>query len=161
MNGPKTASDFVDNFAPYLINQVANRWNYDFNKMLKAQRQINLSEWRIMAVVRARPNISISELIKHVTMDQPTVSRIVDRLVERELLVRDLKSDDRRFVELFLTPTGLETVDKIWPIAMQFYQDATSSLTASEVDTLVRLLKKVRSGFDGVGGVNLKAYRLK
>lgn len=146
MNGPKTPLDFVDNFVPYLINQVANKWNYDFNKMLKAQKQINLSEWRVIAVVRSKPNLSITELITFVTMDQPTVSRIVERLVEREILVRDLKSEDRRYVELSLTPVGIDIVDKLWPTAMRFYQNATASLSDDEVETLVQLLKKVRRG---------------
>jgi DNA-binding MarR family transcriptional regulator len=144
MKSPRSAADFVDNFAPYLINQVANQWNYEFSKLLKSQKRINLSQWRVMAVIRARPSMSLTELTKHVTMDQPTVSRIVEKLVERDLVSRELKSDDRRFVSLSLTPGGMEIVERLWPTAMQFYENATSQMTETEVETLVALLRKAR-----------------
>lgn len=134
--------DFLQNYAPYLINRVANKWNSEFNKMLKSKKIVNLSQWRVMAVIHARPNLSLTELIGLVIMDQPTVSRIVDSLVELDLVRRTLQADDRRYLSLSLTPKGTEIVNTLWPMAREFYGRATSDLTEAEVDTLIQILRK-------------------
>lgn len=138
--------DFLDNYAPYLINRVANKWNSEFNRMLKSKKIVNLSQWRIMAVIHARPHLSLTELIGLVIMDQPTVSRIVDSLVELELVKRTVQADDRRYLSLSLTPKGTSIVNSLWPMAREFYGRATSDLTETELETLIRILRKAASG---------------
>ncbi|CAN5543843.1 hypothetical protein BH09PSE5_BH09PSE5_25880 [soil metagenome] len=149
MKNPPSPIDFLDGYAPYLINQVANEWNYEFKKVLKAQGLINLSQWRVMAVIHARSELSLTDLTRHVTMDQPTVSRIVEKLVEQELVCRIQHPEDRRFLSLTLTQRGVDIVNGFWPLVLQFYEQATSALTEQEVGELVVLLRKAASGFKG------------
>ena len=57
--------------------------------------------------------IRLGELNRHVLLSQPALSRLVDRLVERELVSRAADPRDGRGVGLALTPAGLATQRRI------------------------------------------------
>lgn len=138
-----TPVDFIESYAPYLINQVANEWNYEFKKVFKVQRTINLSQWRVLAVLGAKPDLSLKELGGLVRMDQPTLSRIVERLVEQEFVIKTQAPSDRRYLTLSLSPQGSALVEEFWPHVISVYEHATSGLTPEEVQQLVGLLRKL------------------
>src|SRR5215475_9139485 len=47
-----------------------------------------------------------------------SMSRMLDRLEEKELLRRERSANDRRVVHLHLTPKGKKIANKIWPIVV-------------------------------------------
>jgi len=48
-----------------------------------------------------------------------SMSRMLDRLEEKDLLRRERSADDRRVVHLHLTPKGKKIANKIWPIVVE------------------------------------------
>lgn len=62
---------------------------------------------------KCRQPISLAELNRHVLLSQPAMSRMVDRLVDRGLVVRDRASDDGRSVRLSLSDAGAETQRRV------------------------------------------------
>ena len=49
----------------------------------------------------------------------PSMTRMLDRLEEKGLLRRERSEDDRRVVNLHLTPKGRKIASKIWPIVVE------------------------------------------
>ncbi len=139
---------FIRDFIPYLINQVANKFNHGFIKDVKARKTISISQWRVIAVLHARPNSSLNEIVRHLTIDQPTLSRIIDQLVARNLVTRTPRPDDGRFVSISLTPEGLSLFEEMWPLTLKHDRRGTRSLTPAEEKTLASLLQKVLRSLD-------------
>ena len=48
-----------------------------------------------------------------------SMSRMLDRLEEKDLLRRERSANDRRVVHLHLTPKGKKVANKIWPIVVE------------------------------------------
>ena len=48
-----------------------------------------------------------------------SMSRMLDRLEEKDLLRRERSANDRRVVHLHLTPKGKKIANKIWPIVVE------------------------------------------
>ena len=48
-----------------------------------------------------------------------SMSRMLDRLEEKDLLRRERSAADRRVVHLHLTPKGRKVANKIWPIVVE------------------------------------------
>src|SRR5215467_2387818 len=48
-----------------------------------------------------------------------SMSRMLDRLEEKDLLRRERSADDRRVVHLHLTPKGKKIANRIWPIVVE------------------------------------------
>lgn len=92
--------------------------------------------------------ITQKELADRTFKDTPTTARILDRLMDRGLIVRRQHPDDRRAFLIFLTDQGREVRERIVPIAMRMNEDASSGLTAEECKQLQELLNRVQENIE-------------
>jgi DNA-binding MarR family transcriptional regulator len=75
---------------------------------------LSMKEYDVLYTLSKCPEpIRLGELNRHVLLSQPALSRLVDRLVERELVSRAADRRDGRSVRLALTPAGAATQRRI------------------------------------------------
>jgi DNA-binding MarR family transcriptional regulator len=143
---PHDANDryFVEQFIPYLLNQTATLFNQKFKRDLKS-RDMSVLQWRVLAVLKSAPEASLTVISRQAAIDQPTLSRLVDQMVERQLLKRSQSTADARFLAITLTAEGDRLFDELWPLAWKHYQRGMHELSEEEAATLVGLLQKVLS----------------
>jgi DNA-binding MarR family transcriptional regulator len=132
---------FTDRFVPYLINHVASLFNLQFKKDLR-MTGMSVMQWRVLAVLRGAPGLSLREISDKTAIDQPTLSRVIDQLDERKLIERAARLSDGRYLALSLTAAGDELFERLWQLAWKHYQRGTHDLTAAESEQLVVLLQK-------------------
>lgn len=85
-----------------------------------------------------------SELERHVLLSQPAISRLVDRLVDRELVRRSPDPADRRGILLALTEAGRSMQRRIGVRhARDVVRAVTARLNRSEIAELQRLAGKL------------------
>ena len=77
--------------------------------------------------------------------DTGAVTRVIDQLAERGLLVRARRSEDRRKIELDLTPTGRRTIEELIPLVVEKLNLALGDFSAAEFAELKRLLVKLNT----------------
>jgi DNA-binding MarR family transcriptional regulator len=65
-----------------------------------------LEHWWIMAVLRERPGLGMSPLAEAAAVPSATLTRHVDKLVERGMVVRRVDPADKRRVVAALSPGG-------------------------------------------------------
>lgn len=132
----------LDDFLPYLLNRITNRLNRNLVGNLKNIDQ-SLQSYRILAILTARDGRSINELAVYSVTEQPTLSRIVERMEAAGLVVRRQADRDKRVVHVHLTARGSDAYADILPLALEQYSRAVARLNSQEKDTLVALLHKV------------------
>ena len=98
------------------------------------------------------PNIKLNELTQKMELSQSTVSSIVDRLVTQGVVVRDIPKDDRRSVQLSLSPEFMEKNKGLFDYKNKFLDDIFNfqGLTAEDADTIIYALGKVENLFHPV-----------
>ena len=69
---------------------------------------VSVPQFRSMTFLRMNEGASLSRVAEHVGLSMPAMSRLIDGLVRRGLLVRAVSSSDRRMVTLHLTDRGQE-----------------------------------------------------
>ena len=74
----------------------------------------------------------------------PDMTRLLDRLEQRELLSRTRRPDNRRVVEVCITPQGLKLLDEIHAAVEQCHLRQLGHLDAKSQRQLVKLLKAAR-----------------
>lgn len=81
---------------------------------MRAQRQHDLSvpQFRVLAFLNDWPGSSLSAVADHIGLTLPSMSILVNGLVERELIERLTSKDDRRRVTLTLTPDGRQLYER-------------------------------------------------
>jgi len=98
---------------------------------------------RVLRGFRSQESISISFLKERMLDKNSDVSRIVDKLYEKELINRNENKLDRRQKEIKITEKGIVLLKKLDHIE-QFVDDYLKNLTSEEVVELNRLLDKIR-----------------
>lgn len=147
MEDDRDGNNWLQTFIPYLLYRVTNRLNARLQSRLRAIR-INPSRWRVLSVLKAYGTLSVTEIVEYTLMEQPTVSRVVSQLEEEGRVVRRASPDDSRVTQVELTEAGIEAFDAIFPTAIRHQEQALDGLSRKEIDTLVKILRKIEHNID-------------
>ena len=127
---------------PFLVARAGARMGNAFAKALKPYG-LSLSEWRVCASLQHKPHQTLSELAAHASTDLSALSRIIDRLVVQELVVREKSDTDGRAVRIALTGRGLGLTLELVPLAQHYEAVAISDFTPAEVKQLRSMLLRL------------------
>lgn len=72
------------------------------------------------------------------------MTRLIDRLEAKGLVVRQVGSGDRRLISIELTPTGLAIAKKATPTFEGVNRQLLEGFTAKEIEQLTDLLHRLR-----------------
>jgi DNA-binding MarR family transcriptional regulator len=137
----------LDRFLPYRLSVLSNRISQAIARIYEQRFGLDVTEWRIMAVLGRYPDLSAGEVAERTAMDKVAISRGVARLLTRGLLTRDTHEGDRRRSVLALSAAGVAVYDQIVPLALEYEQRLLAGLGADERQWLQRLLARL----DAVG----------
>jgi len=90
-------------------------------------------------------HITSGDLGKMTGLDSATLTGILDRLEAAGLVERKRHPDDRRAIQVCLTPRGKDIAAKTHSLIDQANQEFLSRLNSKERDEFKKLLKKVRA----------------
>ena len=99
-------------------------------------------QYAALSAIRNNPGIDQVTLAGLIAYDRTTITGVVDRLVQKGLLVRHPSSRDRRARELQITEAGKRTLRGITPAVEAAQQSMLRGLTEKEGADLMRLLQK-------------------
>lgn len=91
------------------------------------------------------PGISQDQLAKNMLVDKSTVARQAAVLEEGGFITRTPSVKDKRVLQLYPTEKTLALLPQIRSVVAQWDAIASQGLTEEELETLTRLLNKVRS----------------
>ncbi|MBX3608323.1 MAG: MarR family transcriptional regulator [Hydrogenophaga sp.] len=91
---------------------------------------------------RAQASTS-SEVARECRIDAGATTRLLDRLAEKGFVQRNRSAEDRRVVNLELTPEGAATAEQIPAVLCQVQNELLRGFTQDEVDTLKALLERM------------------
>lgn len=125
-----------------------------WSQILERQRQlaveyfdITFEQFHVLRHVR-KVTTSISDLAEARHISRPANSQAVDVLVKKGLLLRDEDRIDRRYVRLELTQDGAALVEAVFKSNRQWMQQKMASLSADEVQCILRGLDALKKTFD-------------
>jgi DNA-binding MarR family transcriptional regulator len=75
--------------------------------------ELSAPQMNMLMMIRVREAVSVTELAALLNVSPPSVSTMVDRLVERGLLTRTPCDKDRRKVEIRVTPEALKDIAQV------------------------------------------------
>jgi DNA-binding MarR family transcriptional regulator len=99
-------------------------------------------QYAALAAIKLNPGIDQVTLAGLIAYDRTTITGVVDRLVQKGLLVRNPSSRDRRARELQITEAGKRTLRGITPAVEAAQRIMLRGLTEKEGADLMRLLRK-------------------
>ena len=141
MSSPETP---LEDFLPYILRRLTTLLNSNMIQDLKPY-DINVSKWRVIAILHFCGECSVGELAQKTALTQPGTSQIIDKLVRDKIVERKALKDDNRIMQLSLTIKGQALFDNIYPIIIQHQDHLTRNFTEKEKETLINLCQKMLS----------------
>jgi DNA-binding MarR family transcriptional regulator len=128
-----------------------NLWRtYDRLRMLEdnlfAQHDLTAQQYNALRLLKAEhpgtlPTLGLaSRLVSHA----PDITRLLDRLAERGLVVRERMADNRRVVQVGITDLGLALLKELEEPVRNCHEKQLGHLSAAQLKTLVELLRVSR-----------------
>jgi DNA-binding MarR family transcriptional regulator len=113
--------------------------------------ELSMKEYDVLYTLSKCPEpIRLAELNRHVLLSQPALSRLVDRLVERELVSRAADPRDGRSVRLALTAAGLAAQRRI---GRRHGRSVAQAMSARLTPVELRQLEEICAKLAGPGPV--------
>ena len=106
---------------------------------------ISVEQFHLLRFIR-RGHCSVSELADARNISRPAVSQGVDALVNKGLVTRTQSKEDRRYVELELTPEGNALLDSVFQNTREWMKESLETFSQEELELAVRgmeVLKKM------------------
>lgn len=133
----------LDRFLPYRLSVLSNRISQDIAQLYGERFALNVTEWRILAVLGRYPDLSATDVAERTAMDKVAVSRAVTSLLASGRLKRRLHGDDRRRSVLQLSAKGYRVYDEVAPLALAYERRLLDGLQEDERAALDRLLTRM------------------
>lgn len=109
---------------------------------------LSRAQYNVLRILRGAGSEGLcrNEIRDRLLSRMPDVTRLLDRMEEAGWLARERRADDRRQVATRLTPAGRALVDRLDPVIDAEHRARFAALSPAELDTLQRLLARVRDG---------------
>lgn len=122
------------------LKKLRNYWQKTFDDLKK---DITVDQWLLLENIYKFKKITHNELAKEAAKDITTVSRIIELLVKKELVEREVSKDDRRKVFLTLTEEGVKKYKDVRPVVLEMRKVGWKDLSETDYKELTRILDAI------------------
>ena len=103
------------------------------------------TQYNVLRILRGAPaGISAKDIAGRLLTRDPDITRLMDRLQKRGLMVRDRGSADRRIVIHRLTKEGLDLVNALDRPIQRMHRGIMRRLTPDRIKALIAILEEIR-----------------
>lgn len=141
MSRPKAVSRLHHHLG-YWLRTVSNAVSHRFARKV-ADEGVTVAEWVVLRVLFDADWMTPSLLAAHMGMTKGAISKLAERLLEKDLIRREDSLNDRRAHRLALTRAGRALVPRLANIADANDASLFGVLTADERRRLEGLLRKI------------------
>jgi DNA-binding MarR family transcriptional regulator len=128
----------------YLIGRTLQSVkNLIFREFKVNNFNITPEQWAVMSYLHKEDGLYQKQIADFLFKDKPTVTRILDILEKRNLIIRISDEKDRRKFKIYLTQYGKDTVAQLVPIAKEVQLKIKENISREEIETLKTILNKI------------------
>ncbi len=107
-----TSTRFIDDYLLYLLARASHVVSAEFHGVLR-RAGVAVPVWRVLATLSGSPGETVSGLADTCLLQQPTMTKLLDRMVRDGLVKRLPDARDRRVVRIQMTPRGEAVVNDL------------------------------------------------
>jgi len=127
-----------------LTGKISTAINRTFLRAFALQGvDITTEQWSVLACLWDKDKVTQQMLCDLTSKDKPSMTRLIDNLEKRKLVVRVPDSKDRRINLIHLTEAGLKLQSKTTEIVQKIADKTLRNITEEELYTSRIVLKKI------------------
>lgn len=133
---------FTADYLGYLLGQANHALFKDFDAQVR-EAGLNSLEWRVLAVLSDESPMAVGRLAHEVLSQQPTVTKLLQRLVAQQWVALEDDPADQRRTLVRITATGQKKVAPLMRRAHAHEAAMMGDLSAGEVQRLKEQLRRL------------------
>lgn len=137
----------LDDSLDFKVVKLGNKVKFRIGRQLR-HLNITSEQLGILARLWEQDGLNQKELAQKNLKDQANVTRILDKLVKKELVQRVTAFDDRRSYLIYLTDLGKQLFQATNPIVNQVKEKLTNGLTEQEIQAFSTIIDKMLKNLD-------------
>ena len=110
---------------------------------------ISRAQWAVLSRLDRAQGLKQSELAEMLDLQPITLTRLLDRLAENELIERKADPNDRRANRLYLLPAARPLLDRLENLGSDIIATILEGLDRKEVERMLRDLEVVKTNLRG------------
>jgi MarR family transcriptional regulator for hemolysin len=122
------------------VGRVSRRWRTRLDERLK-HAGLTQARWVVLVHLSHAGPMSQRDLAERISVEGPTLVRVLDKLEEQGLVRRRACEDDRRIKRIELTDAADPVLDEITRISNELRQELLASISRDDLKVAWRLLK--------------------
>jgi DNA-binding MarR family transcriptional regulator len=132
----------IEKSTGFIIYRTALAMRGALQRVLKEQGfDITPEQYGILVLLREEEGLSQKEIGDVLFKDKPNISRMLDALERKGLILR--QATDRRSFAIFLTGEGKKLAEEVLLIKLELEKRALTGLLARELEVLESLINKI------------------
>lgn len=133
---------FVDDYLLYLLARASHTISSEFHTTLR-RSGLSVPVWRVLASLSGAEPQTVTGLADACLLQQPTMTKLLDRMVRDGLVRRLPDPKDRRVVRIEMTPKGAEMVKEPLVAAKRHEAMVIERFPSLDGSTLKELLREM------------------
>lgn len=129
-------------------SKILETWNKiflykDINACIDSLNGLGITDIKVMKLTYLNPKYQIKDYLSVLKVPNSTFTNIINRLVKKGLIVRNLSKDDLRSFSLELTPFGVKGINEHFDAEKKILNNLMLSFSTIEKQEFIRLLNKI------------------
>lgn len=118
------------------------------NVMVRENVRVTPAQAGILFLLAEKDGRTMSELSRILSIDNSTLTGLVDRLEKAGLARRDASPNDRRASHVYISPEGVQEMKKARSIVGRVNREITDGFTPEELASFKKILRSFFHKFD-------------
>ena len=106
---------------------------------------ISQDQWMVIGPIWKQKGISQKEIAEYCGKDKTSVTKIIDTLEKKNLLVRYSDQIDQRIKRVVLSNKGKDLMKNVMPVIEQHRDDLLEGIKSTEIEIFKIVLKKIHN----------------
>jgi DNA-binding MarR family transcriptional regulator len=126
----------------YTQNVIADK----FNEILKPH-ELSSEQYNVLRILRGQKGCPANMCLiqERMIAKNSNTTRLIDKLLLKELVTREVCPDNRRKIEVQITQKGLNLLSELDPRVLEHEKEFSNNLSPEEIEQLNSLLEKYRT----------------
>ena len=147
-SAPDLSPKFIDGYLSYLLARASHTVYREFHAQVHAVGLSSL-QWRLLATLSDGDGLTIGELAREILAQQPTLTKLVQRMEKAGWVRRGEDPADARRTLVFETAQGRATVAALLTQAKAHEASLLQGFSQRDVTALKKILRTLISRGDG------------
>ena len=107
--------------------------------------EISEQQFNVLRILRGQKGIAanLSTVQDRMVHKMSNTTRLIDKLIQKKLVKRNVCIENRRKIELFITEDGLDFLKKIDPITDEIEKKVLKNISSKDLNSLISILNSI------------------